>query len=484
MGRHTAGRKAREGQPSPAQDGSPESTADPDHLAFRPPATPTGAPPAPSGIGHPGPRQSGGDVPWPVPPADTPGNGVPWPAPPSQATGGGVPWPAPPSDATTRMFTALSPERLESESLASPERPVTTGRPVTPGGAGGRGLPAPGRDDLAKQPRRMRRLALVSGLSVLLAVGVTTGGARLIAGRTSLTMEQPTTACPVSEDCTAAGAPGSGQALGETRAPGDPAGDPVQNGRDQPGREDAGRTGAGQDDARSTGKDDTGKNDTGKNAAKDDGPKNDTGKDTARGGSADPRATPVSTATSGGPDRDHASARTRTPSTAAPRASSTAAPRVGDAPAAVTAAGDNTAATVPGDSGNGEDTAGTDTAGTDTAQTESALAGDGAAVRVRFTMTRHDESGYTARLAVRNEGPALPAWTIRLAVGGQVTAVEGADWKQRGDTLTLSSQTALDEGGALTLTVHADGASAAPADCVLSEGRCEVTGPGRSRRHA
>ncbi|WP_182906430.1 hypothetical protein [Microbispora sp. H13382] len=326
----------------------------------------------------------------------------------------------------------------------------------------------------------MRRLALVSGLSVLLAVGVTAGGARLIAGRTSLTMEQPTTACPISENCAAAGgpyaAPGSGQALGETPAPGEPTGDPVQNGQDDPGS-----TGAGQDEGRNTGKNDTGK-DTGE----------DTGEDTAQGGSADPQATPVSAATSAGPDRDHASARTRTPSTAAPRASSQASPRVGGAPAAVTAAGDGAAATVPGaeaahggtgpgDSGTGEDTAGTDTAGTDTAQTESALDGDGAAVRVRFTVTDRDESGYTARLAVRNEGPALPAWTIRLAVGGQVTAVEGADWEQRGDTLTLSSQTALGERGALTLTIHADGASAAPADCVLSEGRCEVTGPGSSR---
>ncbi|MEV4455863.1 hypothetical protein [Microbispora sp. NPDC049633] len=342
----------------------------------------------------------------------------------------------------------------------------------------------------------MRRLALVSGLSVLLAVGVTTGGARLIAGRTSLTMEQPTTACPVSEDCTAAGAPGSGQALGETRAPGDPTGGPAQNGQDQPGQEDPGRTGAGQDEGGSTGKNDTAKNDTAKN----DTAKNDTaGNDTARGGSADPQATPVSTATSGDPDRDHASARTRAPSTTAPRAASTtapraasttaprassqASPRVGDAPAAVTAAGDDTA-TVPGaDAAPGDNGTSEDTAGTDAAQTESALDGDGAAVRVRFTVRRHDESGYTARLAVRNEGPALPDWTIRLAVGGQVTAVEGADWEQRGDTLTLNSRTALDEGGALTLTIQADGAPAAPADCVLSGGRCEVTGPGPSRRH-
>ncbi|MGW5262927.1 hypothetical protein ACWEQG_18285 [Microbispora sp. NPDC004025] len=325
----------------------------------------------------------------------------------------------------------------------------------------------------------MRRLALVSGLSVLLAVGVTTGGARLIAGRTSLTMEQPTTACPVSEDCTAAGAPGSGQALGETRAPGDPTGGPAQNDQDQPGQEDPGRTGAGQDEGGSTEKNDTAGNDT-------------AGNDTARGGSAHPQATPVSTATSGNPDRDHASARTRAPSTTAPRASSTAAPRassqasprVGDAPAAVTAAGDDTAATVPGaDAAPGDSGTSEDTAGTDAAQTESALDGDGAAVRVRFTVRRHDESGYTARLAVRNEGPALPDWTIRLAVGGQVTAVEGADWEQRGDTLTLSSRTALDEGGALTLTIRADGASAAPADCVLSGGRCEVTGPGPSRHH-
>ncbi|MBB2746609.1 UNVERIFIED_ORG: cellulase/cellobiase CelA1 [Microbispora rosea subsp. rosea] len=416
----------------------------------------------------------------------------------------------PPSEATTRMFAALSPERLESESLdsgsqnsgslgsgslgsgspssrslAPPERRAPSERLVTTAGAGDGGLPGQDRDDPAKQPRRMRRLALVSGLSVLLAVGVTAGGARLIAGRTSLSMEQPTTACPTSENCATAdgpyGASGSGQALGETPAPGDPTGDPTGDPA-QNGQGDSGKTGVDQGG--------TGQNDTGKN-------------------SAAPQATPVSTTASKGRDRDHASAHTRTPSTAAPRASAHASPRVGDAPAAVTAAPedtgtasddgatpgetalddtDNTGDT--GDTGGTGDTAGTDeagagpnhTTGPNTAWTRSALAGGGPAVRVRFTVTDRDESGYAARIAVRNEGPALPAWTIRLAVGGQVTAVEGADWRQQGDTLTLSSQAALDEGGTLTLTVHADGASAAPADCVLSEGRCEVTGPGPSRR--
>ncbi|TQS26912.1 hypothetical protein [Microbispora sp. KK1-11] len=415
--------------------------------------------------------------------------------------GAAVPWPVPPSEATTGMFAALSPERLESESLTpeslkhgslgSGSLTPPSERLVTSGGAGDRDLPGQDRDDRARQPRRMRRLALVSGLSVLLAVGVTTGGARLIAGRTSLTMEQPTTACPTSENCAAAdgphGASGSGQALGETPAPGDPTGDPVQD-----GQEDSGTTGADQGG--------TDQNDTGKNKA-------------AQGGSAAPQATPVSTAASKGRDRDHASARTRTPSTAAPRASAHASPRVGDAPAAVTAAPDDTTGTASddgatpgetalddtddtGSTGDAGDTAGADeagtrpdrttgtnhTTGTNTARTRSALAGGGPAVGVRFTVTDRDRSGYTARIAVRNEGPAMPAWTIRLAVGGQVTAVEGADWRQQGDTLTLSSQARLDEGGTLTLTVHADGASAAPADCVLSEGRCEVTGPGPSRR--
>ncbi|MEU6429411.1 hypothetical protein ABZ860_26240 [Microbispora sp. NPDC046973] len=404
-------------------------------------------------------------------------------------TGGAVLWPVPPSEATTRMFAALSPERLESESLASPGRPAPSERLAASGGAGDGGLPGQDRDDHAKQPRRMRRLALVSGLSVLLAVGVTTGGARLIAGRTSLTMEQPTTACPTSENCAASGGPsgasGSGQALGETPAPGDstgaPTGDPVRDGRDQPGQEDSGTTGSEP-------------------------------KDTGRGGSAAPQATPVPTAASKGRDRDHASSRTRTPSTAAPRASAHASPRVGDGPAAVTAAPDDTTGPVsddatPGDtalddaentgntgnSGASGDTAGGDQVDTgtnranrtnraNTVRAESALAGGGPAVRVRFEVTTRDEAGYAARITVRNEGPALPSWTIRLAVGGRVTAVEGADWRQQGDTLTLSARTALDEGGALTLTVRADGASAAPADCALSEGRCEVTGPGASRR--
>ncbi|OPG14508.1 hypothetical protein B1L11_02400 [Microbispora sp. GKU 823] len=375
------------------------------------------------------------------------------------------------------MFAALSPERLESESLASSEHLLTSEHLTTSGGSGGRGSSERGRDGRAKRPRRTRRLALVSGLSVLLAVGVTAGGARLIAGRTSLSMEQPTTACPTSGNCATAGGPygasGSGQALGETSAPGDPTGDPVQNGQDQSGQEDSGKTGSGQDD-------------------------------TGRGGSAAPQATPVSTATSKGRDRDHTSARTRTPSTAAPRASAHASPRVGDAPATVTAVPDtaevvpdNDAApgdTTPGDTGNSGSTgntggtSGTDAAdagstgttgssGADTAQTKSALAAADPAVRLRFTVTHRDGSGYAARLTVRNEGPALPAWTIRLAVGGQVTAVEGADWRQQGDTLTLSSQTALDEGGTLTLTIHADGRPPRPPTACSPRGDAKSPAP-------
>ncbi|MEV7806217.1 hypothetical protein AB0O28_25055 [Microbispora sp. NPDC088329] len=396
---------------------------------------------------------------------------MPWPVPPEEAINGHLPLTAPPSEATTRMFAALSPESLESESR-EPESLASSRRPTSSGRSEGGGVT--GRDDRVERPRRLRRLALVSGLSVLVAVGVTTGGARLIAGRTSLTMEQTTTACPASADCAAAGAshaePGSGESLGGTPvqsdSTGDPTGDPVRN-----GQEDSGETGADEGEQ--------GQKDAGKSTAGQDKP-------------ARPRSTPAPTAK--GRDRDHTAARTRTPSTAAPRASAQASAQAGDAPVAVAPAGEGTENTVPdgdaqlgedapGDSGSTEDAAGTDAAGTgtDTARTESAFAG-GPAVRVGITVTRRAGSGYTARLAVRNEGPALPAWTIRLAVGGQVTAVEGADWRQQGNTLILSSQTALGEGGTLTLTVRADGASAAPADCVLSEGRCEVSGPGPSRR--
>ncbi|MEV4294683.1 hypothetical protein [Microbispora rosea] len=390
---------------------------------------------------------------------------------------GAVPWPVPPSESTTRMFAALSPERLESESLSSPpvslspsERPASSGLLTASLGGGGRGLPGQDGGDRAKRPRRMRRLALVSGLSVLLAVGVTTGGARLIAGRTSLTMEQPTTACPISENCAAAGGPygasGSGQSLDATPAPGDPTGDPAGNGQDRPSKKDTGE--------------------------------DDTGKDT----SAAPRATPVSTAASKSQDRDHTSARTRASSTAAPRASAHPSGQVDDAPAAVTAAPDDTTGAgsddgaTPGetpldDPRSGEDTGTTDDSadesdaganrrtGAHPVRARSALVAGGPAVQVGFTVTDRDAGGYTARLTVRNEGPDLPAWTIRLAVGGQVTSVEGAGGRQQGDTLTLTSRTALDQGGTLTLTIHAEGASAAPADCVLSEGRCEVTGPSR-----
>ncbi|MBX6381928.1 MAG: hypothetical protein IRZ07_02980 [Microbispora sp.] len=436
MGRHTVGRNAREGQPSPGN--RPGMAAGPDDPALRLPrgeATQTLPVTA-----YAGPETTAGSPPWPVPPAEAAGNGVPWPV--------------PPSESTARMFAALSPESLESENpepvgrassrLRAPsDRLVASGPPRDPGPAG------PARDDRNEQPRRLRRAALVSGLSVLLAVGVTTGGARLLAGRTSLTLDQPTTACPASEACAAEGAPASGP-LGGTTVSGEPTGDPAGTGREDGNRGDGGQSDTGHDGQKSTRQDGSG-----------------------RDGSAQTRATPAPPAASAAPERDHPRARTHAPSSSsAPRASSH--PKVGDAASAVVVDGtaDTGGEAAPDDTeygGNGADDAGT----TDMARAESAPAGG--AVQVRFTVTQRDENGYTARLAVRNEGPALPAWTIRLAVGGRVTQVDGAGWRQQGDTLVLTSDAGLDERGAVTLTIHADGVPAAPAGCELSEGRCEVT---------
>ena len=486
MGRHTAGRKAREGQPSPGQDDLAERGGVQDHLAYRPPVTPDEQ--SLAGPGQSAQWPGGGAVPWPAPPSEAAGGPATGPVTSSglATNSGAVPWPVPPSESTSRMFAALSPERLESESPSSPsmssspsERTASSALLTASLGAGD---PGQDGDDHAKPPRRMRRLALVSGLSVLLAVGVTAGGARLLAGRTSLALDQPTTACPTSENCAADGGPygaGSGQSLDATPASGDPAG----NGQDQQGKKDSGASGSGQEDTAQ------------KDTAQEDAAQNDAGEGTP----AAPRATPVATATSKGRDHDHTSARTRASSTAAPRASAHPTGQVDDAPAAVTADPDDTTGAgstdgaTPGetplnDSGSGEDAGDADDSadesdadanrrtGAHPVRTTSALVAGGPAVRVGFTVTNRHAGGYTARLAVRNEGPDLPAWTIRLAVGGRVTSVEGAGWRQQGDTLTLTSQAALDQGGTLTLTIHAEGASAAPADCVLSEGRCEVTG--------
>jgi cellulase/cellobiase CelA1 len=97
-------------------------------------------------------------------------------------------------------------------------------------------------------------------------------------------------------------------------------------------------------------------------------------------------------------------------------------------------------------------------------------------VAVDFEVLRQDDTGYAARIVVRNQGADLSGgWTLELPVGGQVTAVDGVPWEQRGGPLLITPVTPLAAGDELTITFDADGTAESPSECTLSEGECRLS---------
>ncbi|MBO4274101.1 hypothetical protein [Microbispora triticiradicis] len=365
----------------------------------------------------------------------------------------------------TRTFAALSPESLASHGDAP------------------RGFLGSGWNDRPEPPKRLRRLALVSGLSVLLAVGVTTGGARLMAGRTTLTVDPPRQACVSAVDCAANSAPslgaGAPQETGSASRTGDAAGgtagDAVGDGAA------GGRT--GEDPARG----DTdpgasprpGSRSVPQPVSDPAGPGADPGR---RQEKARASASPKARATS--PAGKRSGARTGAGSTPA----DVGAPATADAPGTGGTTGGTDAGgpaavdtSEPDDAGAGAANSGGEAPHTDSAA-PAAARGDGA-VRVTYSAAGRRGAAYTARLAVRNEGPALSSWTLRLPVGGRVTAVQGVSgWEQQGDTLVVTGGP-LAEGGEIGVAFDAEGASHTPAECSLAEGSCAVASGSSRHRH-
>ncbi len=358
----------------------------------------------------------------------------------------------------TRTFAALSPESLASHDDAP------------------RGFLGSGWNDRPEPPKRLRRMALVSGLSVLLAVGVTTGGARLMAGRTTLTVDPPRQACVSTVDCAANSAPslgaGAPQETGSAPQTGDAAGggDGAADGRtgEDPAQGDTGPGASPRPDSQPGSQPDSGPvpgADPGR------------GREKARTSSS---ASPKPRVTS--PAGNRSGARTGAGSTPA----DVGAPATADAPGA----GGTTGGTDPGGpvalDTSEPDEAGSANSGGEAPHTDSAAPaaarGDGA-VRVTYSAAGRRGAAYTARLAVRNEGPALSSWTLRLPVGGRVTAVQGASgWEQQGDTLVVTGES-LAEGGEIGVAFDAEGASRTPAECSLAEGSCAVASGSSRHRH-
>ncbi|ETK31802.1 hypothetical protein [Microbispora sp. ATCC PTA-5024] len=323
------------------------------------------------------------------------------------------------------------------------------------GGAGdgeGRGFLGSGWREEPQPPRRLRRLALVSGLSVLLAVGVTAGGVRLMAGRTALTLEPPHagcgTACPATPGVLALGG-GSGGA--------DASGSP----------------------------DDVSSDDATGDA----------------GATAPPSApsTPIPTATSPSAQHTRARAQGTTPSHAPAKgdsrptsddasSGSDGAPDSGDTSTGTTGdGGDATPSGSAGDSTGGGDAspdaadqAADQGAGQDTTLQAGVSAGS---VSLRFAVTRRDGNGYAAELSIRNQAAALGSWSVEIPVGGEVADVQGAEWRQSGDTLVLSSSEPLAQGDDVRISFEADGDPQSLDQCTLAGGECTVDASTRHRFH-
>ncbi|MCW2878774.1 MAG: glycoside hydrolase family 48 [Sphaerisporangium sp.] len=95
-------------------------------------------------------------------------------------------------------------------------------------------------------------------------------------------------------------------------------------------------------------------------------------------------------------------------------------------------------------------------------------------VAVDFGVSDVTGTGYTGRLTITNSGAALDGWSVRVPVGGHVTAVDGADWTQEGDILVLTSTNALGENEQAVISFSADGDSTVPDSCELNGGSCRI----------
>ncbi|WP_405086737.1 hypothetical protein [Microbispora sp. NBC_01389] len=388
----------------------------------------------------------------------------------------------------TRTFAALSPESLASHDDDPP-----------------RGFLGSGWNDRPEPPKRLRRVALVSGLSVLLAVGVTTGGVRLMAGRTTLTAEPARQACASAVDCAVTGAPSLGAGAPQETGPapqiGDAAGDAAGDAEGGTTGGTAGDGAAGDGAAGDGAAGDTAGDGAAGGRTGEDPARGDTGPGTPPGPGAPPVSQPAADPVPGagqGRTQDKARASTspkaRATSPAGHRSGAGSTPAGVGAPATADAPGtdgttdgttdgaDPGSPATSGTSEPGGPDSGSPDSGGEAPHTDSAAAPGDGAVRVTYAVTGRRGAAYTARLAVRNEGPALSSWTLRLPVGGRVIAVRGAaHWEQQGDTLVVTGEP-LGESGEIGVVFDAEGSSRAPAECALAEGTCAVASDSRHHR--
>ncbi|MEU1731001.1 hypothetical protein [Streptosporangium sp. NPDC020145] len=94
-------------------------------------------------------------------------------------------------------------------------------------------------------------------------------------------------------------------------------------------------------------------------------------------------------------------------------------------------------------------------------------------VTVGFGLVKEKTQAYTAQLVIAADGK-LDGLTLKVPVGGEITSLHGADWKQEGGILVLDSGQNLDPGENLVVTFSADGQSSTPKTCQSPQADCVV----------
>ncbi|MFF4416293.1 hypothetical protein ACFYY8_27540 [Streptosporangium sp. NPDC001559] len=94
-------------------------------------------------------------------------------------------------------------------------------------------------------------------------------------------------------------------------------------------------------------------------------------------------------------------------------------------------------------------------------------------VTVGFGLVKEKAQAYTAQLVIAADGK-LDGLTLKMPVGGEITSLHGADWKQEDGILVLDSAQNLDPGENLVVTFSADGQSSTPKTCQSPQADCVV----------
>ncbi|MBB4918597.1 hypothetical protein [Streptosporangium saharense] len=94
-------------------------------------------------------------------------------------------------------------------------------------------------------------------------------------------------------------------------------------------------------------------------------------------------------------------------------------------------------------------------------------------VTVGFGLVKEKAQTYTAQLVIAADGK-LDGLTLKMPVGGEITALSGAEWTQEGGVLVLDSAKDLDPGENLVVTFSAEGQSSTPKTCQSPQADCVV----------